>query len=560
MIRPYKGVVAAILLLQISVIIFTLPRPWLIKVLIDQGAVFEGFPVVELILVLLGLSLVSVVLFFVATYNSIQIARIVVHKARLDFYRHVQSLGYTYYDRTEVGDVFSRFRDLSLSLPTLLQNLLVGVGDLLAVIVFSVLLVLIDPRVAIVAAVAGVFSLVVFLPMSRMFSRGLREKAQCGADMASKTFEYLSSMKLIQALTAEKKAESDIRKSYSAFRDWDTRVSVIRLAMASCGEMFLSILIILSLYYALKLVARGEVQLGTLAMVVMTLRYLMAPAQRLARLFAGFQEGLVHVSRFFHVLRIIEGPRSEGEDLPVDASPGDLVLHSVTFSYDGSGEVLKDIDLTAKKGELVAIVGPSGSGKTTLANLLPRFYEIERGSIKLGERDIRDIPLDTLRGMISVVPQEPVIFTGTVRDNITFGRPDATLEEVINAAKKAQIHSRIERMPKRYDTWIGYRGYRLSGGEKQRVAMARAILQDRPILILDEATSYLDVENEALLQKAIREVTRDRTTLVIAHRLSTVRNADRIFVLKDGAILESGNHDHLVQRGGYYAGLVKEFG
>jgi ATP-binding cassette subfamily B protein len=516
--------------------------------------------VVELILALLGLSLVSVILFFVATYNSIQIARIVVHKARLDFYRHVQALGYTYYDRTEVGDVFSRFRDLSLSLPTLLQNLLVGVGDLLAVIVFSVLLVLIDPRVAIVAAVAAVFALVVFLPMSRMFSRGLREKAQCGADMASKTFEYLSSMKVIQALTAERKAESDIRKTYSDFRDWDTRVSVIRLTMASCGEMFLSVLIILCLYYALKLVARGEVQLGTLAMVVMTLRYLMSPAQRLARLFAGFQEGLVHISRFFYVLRIEEGPRTEGEELPADSSIGDLVLHSVTFSYNGSGEVLKDVDLTAKQGELVAIVGPSGSGKTTLANLLPRFYEIERGSIKLGDRDIRDIPLETLRGMISVVPQEPVIFTGTIRDNITFGRPDATLEEVINAAKKAQIHTQIERMPKRYDTWIGYRGYRLSGGEKQRVAMARAILQNRPILILDEATSYLDVENEALLQKAIREVTRERTTLVIAHRLSTVRNADRIFVLKDGKILESGNHDHLIKHGGYYAGLVKEFG
>jgi ABC-type multidrug transport system fused ATPase/permease subunit len=244
--------------------------------------------------------------------------------------------------------------------------------------------------------------------------------------------------------------------------------------------------------------------------------------------------------------------------LPGARVQGHIELKDLRFGYNGN-QVLDGVSVDIQPGEKVAIVGASGAGKTTLANLIPRFYDLQGGSIALDGQDIRTLTLESLREQIAVVPQDPFIFSGTVQENIAFGKPDAPLDEVIEAAKAANIHDRIVQMPKGYRTQVGERGYQLSGGEKQRITIARALIFDRPILILDEATSYLDVENEERVQQALVRLMEGRTTLIIAHRLSTVRSADKILVLKDRKIAECGRHEELMQLNGQYAHLIKRF-
>jgi subfamily B ATP-binding cassette protein MsbA len=560
LVRPYGWTCVQVLCLQTAVIVFTVPRPWMIQILIDKGTVYQGFPVLETIAALLALAVISTLFYFVYNYNLIILARVIAHGVRLHFYRHLQRMSYEYYDKAEVGDLFARFKDISISLPNFLRQVLGALGDILAIVAYSALLIWIDARLALLGVAGLVLALFFVVPLVRQMGKALRNKARCAGTLASKTFEYLNAMKVIQALTAEEKAEGDIRKTYEDFRDEETRAATIHLISRSLMALFASVMIIVCLYYALLRVAQGNIQLGTLAAILLTIRYIAAPAHRVSQLLGIFQESLVHIDRYFEVIRTPASITSPASATPGMPSSPTVTFDQVEFGYDGTGSVLSGIGFEAKPGEMIAVVGPTGAGKTTIANLIPRFYEADRGTIRVGDRDIRDYPLPDLRRQISMVPQDPVIFTGTAKENIAFGKPEATMEEIVAAAKRAQIHERIERMPQRYDTWIGYRGHRLSGGERQRIALARAILQDRPILILDEATSFLDAENEALVQRGIRELCRDRTTIVIAHRLSTVRKADRILVLRDGRISETGTHEELLHRGEYYATLIREFG
>lgn len=302
----------------------------------------------------------------------------------------------------------------------------------------------------------------------------------------------------------------------------------------------------------------GRIDLADLTAYLMFINYFLQPIRRLISFTQQYQQGMTGFARFVELMEV----KPSITDRPGAVAPtklrGDIVLEDVSFRYDTSEEVLEGISLSIPAGTTAAFVGPSGGGKTTLCHLIPRFYDVTKGAIYVDQIDVRDMKLAALRSQIGLVQQDVFLFTGTIRDNILYGRPDASEQEMIDAAKKAQIHDFVMTLPDGYDTYVGERGIKLSGGQKQRIAIARVFLKNPPILILDEATSALDSITEHEIQAALVELSRNRTTLIIAHRLSTIRHADQIYVIIDGKIREQGTHEELLKLGGLYRELYME--
>jgi ATP-binding cassette subfamily B protein len=319
------------------------------------------------------------------------------------------------------------------------------------------------------------------------------------------------------------------------------------------GILYISVLVLGGIF-----LGRGQISTSDLIAYILFINVFLNPIDRLVNFTEAFQRGMSGFERFLEILRT--EPEITDKDNAIDLTDveGEIKFNNVSFSYNDKTEVLKDINLTIYKGQTIALVGPSGSGKTTFCSLIPRFYEVNDGSITIDGIDIRDVTLESLRRNIGMVQQDVYMFSGTVEENILYGKPDAAKEEVINAAKLANAHEFIMELENGYDTFVGERGAKLSGGQKQRISIARAFLKNPPILILDEATSALDNESERLVQESLKILAKGRTTLIIAHRLSTIKNADNIVVLTANGIEEQGTHKELLEKGGVYASLHSE--
>jgi ATP-binding cassette subfamily B protein len=561
--HPYRWSLAFVLFLVGTSSLVSLVNPFLIRAIIDDALPRGRTGLLGMLA--LGMIVVAVLnsSFSVSqTYVSTKVGQRVMHDLRTAVYSHLQRMSLAFFTRTRTGEVQSRIaNDIGGMQATVTTTATTLVSNLTTVVATIIAMVVLDWQLTIVSLIL----LPVFVWVSRRVGterrRITRERQRQLSTISSIVQESLSvsgillghtmgrSRSLVDSFGSESSKLSDLEVSSNMAGRW--RQSTIQIVMSSMPA---------AIYYAAGLTGNGghlAISIGTLVAFTTLQQNLFRPTVQLLQTGVDMQSSLELFGRIFEYL-----------DLPVDiaepVSPvtpahlaGEVRLNDVSFSYDGAARpTLRDIDVTVPAGRSLAIVGETGSGKTTLSYLIPRLYDVSSGSVTIDGVDVRDMSFETLASLVGVVSQETYLFHASVADNLRFAKPSATDAELVAAAKIAQIHLHLEALPDGYDTVVGERGYRFSGGEKQRLAIARAVLRNAPILVLDEATSALDTQTEQAVQTAIDALSAGRTTITIAHRLSTIRDADEIIVLDQGSMVERGTHESLLALGGHYAALV----
>jgi ATP-binding cassette subfamily B protein len=539
-----------------------LAGPWLIRNLVStiEGSIVHGTAgasqVINISLVLLlvyalkpALRALQVWATHVAGWGS-------VAAARKEIYEHLQRLSPKYYSTTRTGQIMSRAINDTHHFETLIAHVIpeVIVSFLTVLGVFAVLF-SINPRLALYTLVPIPLIILGFIMYNR-YVRPLFRYAQARlGDLNAVLHDNLSGMREIQVFTQEEREMESVGERIMVHSSAITKAVSISACFHGGIDFFAGLGTVSVVLFGGLMAIRDQMSIADITGFLLYVTSFYQPIMQLNRLNESLQQALAASDRYFEVLDTEPDIHDAPDAVELESVEGYITYDNISFNYD-EVPVLKHINLEIKPGEMVALVGPTGVGKTTMANLIPRFYDPNEGRILVDGIDIRTVKVSSLRRHISMVLQDVFLFNGTVADNIAYGSPDATLEEIVEAAIAAGADEFIREMQSGYDTHIGERGVRLSGGQKQRLAIARALLYDAPILILDEATSSVDTETEAKIATALERLMGGRTTIVIAHRLSTIRHADRIVVLDEGEIVEEGTHDELIELGGLYAKLV----
>lgn len=551
----FIDMVSAFLMAIIDLLFPMVTRHLLINV-IPEGAIgtlliFGG--------VLLILYLIHALLNFVVNYWGHVVGTRMEYDMRKDLFSHLQLLSFSFYDANRTGKIMSRMINDLREISELAHH---GPEDIfLSVIMLvgaSTLLAFIEWRLALLLIILGIVMFIFAIKKRTKMSLAFKEVKEKIAIVNADLENSISGIRVAQSFTNENYEKSKFDKGNSLFKNSKT-TAYRKMAEFVTGIGFISKLMSLSiLMYGGYLVYTGNINIADLLAFLLYIGLILTPIRRLTGFIQQFESGMTGFARFFEIMETPPEISDHEDAITLKKASGNIIFDKVTFSYDNKEHILKDLSLTIKAGETVAIAGPSGGGKTTLCNLIPRFYQLDKGTIYLDGIDINNVALQSLRYNIGIVQQDVFLFAGTIGDNILYGKPDASYEELVNASKKAQIHDFIMSLPETYNTYVGERGIRLSGGQKQRVSIARAFLKNPPILILDEATSSLDNQTEKEIQSALDHLADGRTTLIIAHRLSTIQNADRILVVTDKGIEEEGTHQELLKLQGIYANLHKD--
>lgn len=557
--KPYKAVFFIDLLCATIISAIDLAFPQLLRTL--TKTLFAGAPgkiISALIPITIGLLVAYIIQTacrYYVTYAGHMMGARMERDMRKELFDQYEKLSFSYYDQNNSGQMMSKLVSDLFDISELAhhgpENLFISVIKIIGSFIF---LFMINRMLAVPMLILVVLMLVFSYGQNKKMQETFMDNRRKIGDINSSLQDTLAGIRVVQSFANERIEQEKFNRSNENFlisKDANYRCMG---SFMSGNAFFQGMMYLVTLVFGGFLIAHGRMEASDLAMYALYIGIFISPIQILVELTEMMQKGLSGFRRFLEVVETKPEIVDAADARQLKNVKGNVCYEDVSFHYsDDDTPVLSHVSFEIPAGKSIALVGPSGSGKTTICSLLPRFYDVTEGRVTIDGNDVRKLTLESLRSQIGLVSQDVYLFGGSIKDNIAYGKPDATMDEIVDAAKKANIHDFIMELPDKYDTFVGERGTRLSGGQKQRISIARVFLKNPPVLILDEATSALDNESERFIQKSLEELAKDRTTITIAHRLSTIRNADEILVVADCGIAERGTHEELLAQDGIYA-------
>ena len=557
---PYKAVFFIDLICAAVISLVDLAYPQILRTMTktlftqDKDIILHALPVIAASLFVMYI--VQSLCKYYVTYQGHMMGANMERDMRQQLFDHYEELSFSYYSQNNSGQMMSKLVsdlfDISEFAHHGPENLFISLVKIVGSFIF---LFLINKKLALPLIVLVILMFLFSFRQNQKMQRTFMENRKKIGDVNASLQDTLSGIRVVQSFTNEEIEKNKFQKSNHAFLVSKKDNYRCMGEFMSSNLFFQGMMYLVTLVYGGYLIANNEMSAADLAMYALYIGIFISPIQILVELMEMMQKGLSGFRRFLDVMETEPEIQDAPDAVELKDVKGRVCYEDVSFHYsDDETTVLSHVSIEIPAGKSVALVGPSGGGKTTICSLLPRFYDVTGGRVTVDGQDIRSLTLKSLRSQIGVVQQDVYLFSGSIRDNIAYGKPDATEEEIIEAAKCANIHDFIMELPDQYDTFVGERGARLSGGQKQRISIARVFLKNPPILILDEATSALDNESERWIQHSLEELSKNRTTITIAHRLSTIKNADEIIVITENGIAERGTHETLLEKNGIYAG------
>jgi ABC-type multidrug transport system fused ATPase/permease subunit len=575
LLRPYRPKLVLIFLAMLLETVMSLAAPWPLKIILDSvvgnhkiapwlrhllGPLTENThrlhiaALASLVFVLIAVA--GSVATYIDNYYTESVGQWVAHDLRMRVYQHLQKLSLSYYSTHETGTILST---LTTDIQTIegfasssTLNILV---DMLTILCMLGLMFWLNWDFTLIAVAVTPFLLLFVSRFKKAVKKATHEVRKEQSEIVAVVQQGLQSIQVVKAFGQEKTEEALLYSVSQATVGAALKARKIKAILSPVVSTTVAICTAIVLWRGAALILRGAMTIGELTVYLAYLTKFFKPVKDLATTTNAIAQAAVGAERVRAILDTTDTTPEKPDGLEPETLEGEIEFNHIAFGYDSNIPVLKDVSFRIKSGQFVGVVGPTGSGKSTIVSLIPRFYDVQAGQVLIDGHDVRDYKLKELRDQIGYVLQDTILFRGTIRDNIAFGRPDASMAEIIAAARLANAHDFIASMPLGYETLVGDRGSTLSGGQRQRIGIARVVVRNSPILLLDEPTAALDSESEKLVIEALERVMKGKTVIAIAHRLSTIRNADKIVVITEGAAVEEGSHDELMERGGIYAEL-----
>jgi len=560
--RPYKGMFFMDMFCALTLSVIDLVFPIIVRFLLNDVYIRKSAEIIRYVTLIGAALLIMYIIkyfcqYYITSWGHIMGARMEADM-RTDIFSHLQRLSFSYYDNTNTGKLMSRIVTDLFDISELAHH---GPEDIfisiLKIIGSFIILTSINGNLTIILILITLFMIYFSINYNKKMKSVFKKNRERIADVNAQIQDSLSGIRVVKSFSNEHIEKKKFQKGNNEFLETKEDSYAIMGRFFSMNGFFQGILYLSVVLFGGIFISQGTLNTADLVVYILYINIFLNPIDKLVNFTEQYQRGITGFERFLEVVDTHPDIMDKYGAIELGSPKGNISFENVTFSYDNKNTILKNINVDIEAGKTAAIVGPSGSGKTTFCSIIPRFYEVDEGAVMIDGVDIKDIKLNSLRNNIGIVQQDVYMFSGTIKDNILYGRPDASHEEIVKAAKQANAHEFIMGLEDGYNTYVGERGVKLSGGQKQRISIARVFLKNPHILILDEATSALDNESERLIQESLELLSQNRTTIVIAHRLSTIRNADTILVLTEEGIREKGTHEELIEADGVYASLYK---